>query len=60
MSFHTEDQFGRYPFNQLYMAVDSDELEDIEGLKIQFQIVNNKSRKTDMTFSNIRKIKVID
>ena len=42
------------------MAVDSDNLEDIEGLKIQFRVENNKSKKNDIMFSNIRKIKVLE
>lgn len=60
VSFHDEDKFGDYPFNRLFMAVDSDELEDIKGLHIRFTIQNNKSNKTDMVFCNIRKITVID
>ena len=42
------------------MAVDSDELDDLAGLKIEFVIQNNQSKKTGATFSNIRKIKVIE
>ena len=59
VSFHDADRFGQYPFNQLFMAVDSDELEDIEELEIQFTVQNNQSKKSDMIFSNIRNIKVL-
>ena len=60
VSFYDEVTFGQYPFNYLFMAVDSDELEDIVGLNVKFDILNNKSNKTGMMFSNIRKIKVTD
>lgn len=60
VTFHTLNDIGRYPFNQLFMAVDSDNLEDIEGLKIQFRVENNKSKENDIMFSNIRKIKVLE
>lgn len=60
VSFHSADDFGKYPFNYLFMAVDSDELDDLAGLKIEFVIQNNQSKKTGATFSNIRKIKVIE
>ena len=60
VTFHTLDEMGKYPFNQMFMAVDSDNLEDIEGLKIQFLVVNNKSRKDGAEFSNIRKIKIVE
>ena len=60
VTFHTLDEMGKYPFNQMFMAVDSDNLEDIEGLKIQFLVVNNKSRKNGTEFLNIRKIKIVD
>lgn len=60
VSFHDEGKFGRYPFNHLFMAVDSDELDDIKGLHVEFEILNNKSSSTGMTFSNIRRIKVVD
>lgn len=60
VTFHTLNDMGRYPFNYLFMAVDSDNLEDIEGLKIQFRVENNKSKKNDLMFSNIRKIKVLE
>lgn len=60
LTFRTLDEMGKYPFNQMFMAVDSDNLDDIEGLKIQFMVVNNKSKKDDTEFSNIRKIKIIE
>lgn len=60
VSFYDEETFGQYPFNYLFMAVDSDELEDIVDLKIEFDILNNTSKKTGAVFSNIRKIKVIN
>ena len=60
LSFHDEERFGSYPFNHLFFAVDSDELEDIEKLKVEFEILNNKSKKTGKVFSNIHRIKVIE
>ncbi len=60
ISFHDATRFGSYPFNHLFMTVDSDELESIKGLNVEFEILNNKSQKTNIVFSNIKKIRVID
>jgi len=60
VSFYDAETFGQYPFNYLFMAIDSDELEDIVNLNVKFDIWNNKSRKTGAVFSNIRKIKVVN
>ena len=56
VSFHDEEKFGDYPFNHLFMAIDSDNIDDLVGLDVEFTIKNNKSKKTGAVFSNIKKI----
>ncbi len=56
VSFHDEEKFGDYPFNHLFMAIDSDDIDDLIGLDVEFTIKNNKSKKTGAVFSNIKKI----
>ncbi len=60
VSFIDAKSIGKYPFNMLFMAVGSDELDDIVGLEVEFQVENNTSSKTGQIFTNIRKINVID
>ena len=38
------------------MAIDSDDIDDLIGLDVEFIIKNNKSKKTGAVFSNIKKI----
>lgn len=54
--FRDKEKFVDYPFNHLFMAIDSDDIDDLIGLDVEFIIKNNKSKKTGVVFSNIKKI----
>ena len=49
---------GSYPWSSLFRAIDSRDTNDLIGKHVEFEIKNNN--KNDLSFSNIKKIKLVD
>ena len=49
---------GSYPWSSLFRAIDSRDTNDLIGHKVELEIKNNC--KNDLTYSNIKKIKLVD
>lgn len=58
-SFIKQERFGKYPYNLMFMARNTNIPKELEELSIKFEILNNTSAKNGHLFSNITKIQVI-
>ena len=49
---------GSYPWSSLFRAIGSRDTNDLIGLHVEFEVKTNT--KNDLSFSNIKKIKLVD
>ena len=54
------DELGTYPWNGVFKALNTTDTDDLIGHKVELEIKNNTSKKTNLEFSNIKKIHLID
>lgn len=51
---------GEYPWSSIFKALNTTNTDDLVGHKVEFEIKNNTSKKTNLEFSNIKRIRLID
>ena len=54
------DELGTYPWNGVFKALNTTDTDNLVGHKVELEIKNNTSKKTNLEFSNIKKIRLID
>lgn len=59
IKFYPTEELSRYPWANLFKALNTDNTDDLIGKSVEFEISNNASKKTDYVFSNIKKIKLL-
>lgn len=57
--FYQTEELTRYPWSNLFKALNTNNTDDLIGKSVQFEILNNASKKTDYVFSNIKKLKLV-
>ncbi|MCM1508476.1 MAG: hypothetical protein NC177_15305 [Ruminococcus flavefaciens] len=59
IKFYLTEELSRYPWSNLFKALNTDNTDDLIGKSVEFEISNNASKKTDYVFSNIKKLKLV-
>lgn len=55
--FDNTDFLGKYPWNMIFKALNTDNTDDLVGKNVEFEVKNNS--KNGKEYSNIKKIKLI-
>lgn len=53
-------EVGKYPWNVVFNALNTKDTNDLIGHKVEVEIQNNISKKSNLEFSNIKRIRLID
>lgn len=53
-------ELGQYPWSVLFKELNTQDTDDLIGHKVEIEVKNNTSKQTGLTFSNIKKIHLID
>ena len=53
------DVLGAYPWNAVFKALNNTNTDDLVGRKVEIEIKNNTSKKTELEYSNIKKIRLL-
>lgn len=59
LKFYKTEELERYPWSNIFKALNTNNTNDLIKKSIQFEISNHVSEKTGYTFSNIKKPKLI-
>lgn len=57
IKFYQTEELARYPWADLFKALDTTNTNDLIGKSVQFEISNHVSEKTGYEFSNVKKLK---
>ncbi|MDE5765344.1 MAG: hypothetical protein K2I00_10375 [Ruminococcus sp.] len=59
IKFYQTEELARYPWSNIFKALNTSNTDDLIGKSVQFEISNHVSKKTDYIFSNIKKLKLV-
>lgn len=57
--FYQTEELTRYPWSNLFKALNTTNTDDLIGKSVQFEISNNISKNTGYEFSNVKKLKLV-
>lgn len=58
IKFYQTEELSKYPWANLFKAVNTNNTDDLIGKSVQFEISNHVSEKTGYEFSNVKKLKL--
>lgn len=59
IKFYQIEELAKYPWSNIFKALNTTNTEDLIGKSVQFEISNHVSEKTGYEFSNVKKLKLV-
>lgn len=60
IKIYDANELGTFPWNGIFKTLNTTDTDDLIGHKVELEIKNNISQKSNLEFSNIKRIRLID